>query len=364
MTEKKPHIKTAAILAAVPAFFTGLFLVLQRYRSFCVFVAEHIGRPYRNIAGLISSAMPYSVMEALYLIAIIFFVCFIIGSVIATVKSSRRILTAVTRVLALLAVILWIITLFLYSWAANYRTPGFSEKSGIRPDGCTKEELYTVADYFARRASSLSNEVPRNDKGVFTLPAPEIIEDYSVAYSRLTEEFPFLGGRVNKPKNMLFSKIMSATGFTGIYFSITGETNLNTDVPACFLPFTVAHELAHQKGFASEQECNFLGVAASESCGDVVYEYSGCLAGLLYTSNALYSADIEAWYDVMSQCSPGVISDLSDNNAYWAKWESPVEEAAESVYDSYLKSQGQELGIKSYGACVDLIVEYYINKAF
>ena len=80
--------------------------------------------------------------------------------------------------------------------------------------------------------------------------------------------------------------------------------------------------------------------------------------------HALYTADAEAWYAVISQCSEGVILDLADNNAYWAKWESPVEDAAKSVYDGYLKSQGQEQGIKSYGACVDLIVEYYLNKAF
>ncbi len=291
MTEKKIHIKSAAIAAAIPAVLTGLFLILQRYRGFCVFVADYIGRPYRFVAGLISSALPYSVMETLYFAAAVFFVSFIVFGIIAVVRSPRHILTAVTRLIALLAVILWIITLFLYSWGANYRIPGFSEKSGIKPDGCTKEELYAVAEYFAFRASSLSEYVPRNDEGVFTLPASEIIEDYSVAYSRLTEEYPFLGGRVNKPKSMIFSKVMSATGFTGVYFSITGETNLNTDVPTCFLPFTVAHELAHQKGFASEQECNFLGVAACDSCGDVIYEYSGCLAGLLYTSNALYTAD-------------------------------------------------------------------------
>ena len=362
MTEKKSGIKAAAISAAIPAFLAGLFLVLQRYRGFCVFVADNIGRPYRCIAGIISSAMPYSVMEALLVAAAVFFVCFIVAGVIAVVRSPRHVLTAATRFLALLAVILWITTLFLYSWGANYRAPGFSEKSGIRSDGCTKEELYAVASYFARRASGLSENVPRNDEGVFTLPAKEIIGDYSVAYSRLTEEYPFLDGRVNKPKSMIFSKIMSATGFTGVYFSITGETNLNTDVPTCFLPFTVAHELAHQKGFASEQECNFLGVAACDSCGDVIYEYSGCLAGLLYTSNALYTADAEAWYAVISQCSEGVILDLADNNAYWAKWESPVEDAAKSVYDGYLKSQGQEQGIKSYGACVDLIVEYYVNR--
>ena len=40
-----------------------------------------------------------------------------------------------------------------------------------------------------------------------------------------------------------------------------------------------------------------------------------------------------------------------------------VEETAEQVYDSFLKGNDQELGIRSYGACVDLLVAYFGNNA-
>ena len=36
-----------------------------------------------------------------------------------------------------------------------------------------------------------------------------------------------------------------------------------------------------------------------------------------------------------------------------------ISDAVDAVYDEYLKSQSQELGIRSYGACVDLLVEYF-----
>ena len=41
---------------------------------------------------------------------------------------------------------------------------------------------------------------------------------------------------------------------------------------------------------------------------------------------------------------------------------SPLEDAAEDVYDSFLKSNDQDLGIRSYGACVDLLVNYFGEK--
>ena len=39
-----------------------------------------------------------------------------------------------------------------------------------------------------------------------------------------------------------------------------------------------------------------------------------------------------------------------------------MEDAAEEMYDSFLKSNDQELGIRSYGACVDLLVHYFGKK--
>ena len=55
--------------------------------------------------------------------------------------------------------------------------------------------------------------------------------------------------------------------------------------------------------------------------------------------------------------------DWNDNNVYWQELESPVEQAAEQAYDSFLKGNGQELGMRSYGACVDLLVTYYLDEA-
>ncbi len=348
------------IAAAIPLLLTLVFLLLAGRRGFAAFTAQYIGRPVRTALGFLCSAFPFSVMEGLYGAAAVLLLVWLVRTVVLTVRAERRVSTIFRRVLIPVTVVLWLLAGFLYLWGANYRAPGFAEKSGLAPDGCTASELFEVSLYFAAHASALSQEVPRGEDGVFDAPVESITSGYRAAYSSLPEEFPCLWGPMNRPKVMVFSKLMSAIGFTGVYFPFTGETNLNADMPRCLLPFTVAHELAHQLGYAAEQECNFLGVASCVSSGEATYAYSGYLAGLLYASNALYAADADAWYAVMSTCSPGVLLDLQANNDYWAKWASPIEEAAESVYDDYLKTQGQPLGIRSYGACVDLLVEYFL----
>ncbi len=66
---------------------------------------------------------------------------------------------------------------------------------------------------------------------------------------------------------------------------------MNTDSPSAFLPATVCHEMAHQRGITAEEECNFIGILAAIRSDSAAYRYSGWLTGFGYLSNALYSAD-------------------------------------------------------------------------
>ena len=103
-----------------------------------------------------------------------------------------------------------------------------------------------------------------------------------------------------------------------------------------------------------------MGIAAAVTGGDAVYQYSGYLMGLIQLCNALYPVDAQGWRDIVEQhFTPELAMDWNDNNAYWAALASPLEEAAGRAYDSFLKGNGQQLGMRSYGACVDLLVAYF-----
>ncbi len=66
-------------------------------------------------------------------------------------------------------------------------------------------------------------------------------------------------GSYSKAKIILNSKLLSYTNITGIYSPFTGEANINTNQPSTLhIPFTILHEMAHQKGYANESEANFL----------------------------------------------------------------------------------------------------------
>jgi len=262
------------------------------------------------------------------------------------------------RLLALTAVCLWLLAGLDWLWNAAYYAPDFARRSGLEPGACSAEELTQVTRLFAQRAGELSLRVPRDREGHFAMTTGECLERGVTVYGGLAEEFPFLDIPAVRAKPLLCSRLQSILGFTGIYFPFTGEANVNVDAPACLLPATIAHEMAHQRMVAAEEEANFVGIAACITCEDTVFQYSGYLLGLIHLSNALYSVDRESWYEIRAAFPQELVTDWNDNSDYWTALASPVEDLAEQAYDSFLKGNGQTMGIRSYGACVDLLVAW------
>ena len=119
--------------------------------------------------------------------------------------------------------------------------------------------------------------------------------------------------------------------------------------------------MAHLRGIASEQECNFLAVVASTTSDEPAYRYAGWLLGYVYTSNALYRVNQEKWLEIRQTIPEEVMKDLRRQSDYWDNYEGKVSQAASNAYDSFLKGYGDEDGIQSYGTVVDMLIAYYLD---
>ncbi len=303
---------------------------------------------------------PFSVVEW-------FYVAFILGMgawlVVLFCRlrtwKGRRLQGAYGCVMGMLCLWLTACGLYCVGWGVNYYADGFQEKSGIYARPVAVEELTRVTAYFAEMLAETEDQVPRDENGIFAVPREEIFAASTGVYDNLSREFPFLKREDRVPKKMLFSRLFSAMNFTGFYSPYTGESSLNVDSPACLLPANIAHELAHQRGIAPEQECNFLAIAAATSSDDAAYRYSGYLMGFIHLSNALYRADRDLWAAYRSGLPEHVQADLADHSAYWARFDGLTAQVSTRIYDSSLKSYGQADGIQSYGTVVDLLTAYY-----
>ena len=340
----------AALAAGLAAL--GVFRLARRDTAAMDWWLDCVSMPAKRVLSFLVDPLPFSACELGATVLII-------GALALLVRAVRR------RTLAAWALHVAVLLVWGYAgvcalWGTQYYGTNFAAKAGMTAPPVSTENLAAVTEYFAAKVNEAAPLVDRDENSVFSTDKREIFAGYSHLYDQLSERWPFLAGPERRPKPAFYSKLMSAWGFTGYLCPLAGESTLNVDCPAVFLPVTIAHELAHQRGVAAEQEANFVGVMAATSSANADYAYSGWLFGYLHLSNALYEADpVLAAESYQTLCAEAR-ADLADNNAYWKQWEGPVKDTGEKVYTTFLQGYGQSLGMRSYGACVDLLVEEFL----
>lgn len=373
-SKRNRKLQVAALLAAAPVshgmLLAGLavmvlYFSLRRSRAVMQAVWDGFVRPFHRAAGRLCAQVPFSVAEAIDVLLALLLAAWLIRLIVRLVRCrpgdrGRLLYRAAAFLLAVLVVIY---AGYCLLWGCGYYTPGLAERMGMDVPGVSAEALEETTAYFAACADYYGALVPRDEDGVFCADRAQLLTAAPEYCRRLSEQEPALSGACFPPKPVYFSRVMSAVNFTGFFFPFTGEANVNMDSPACMLPSTAAHELAHQLGVTAESEANFAAVLACMESGDPVYAYSGSLLAYIHLSNALYRVQPERWRAIRADLSAQVQADLADNSAYWQRYDTTISAASSTVYAGFLESYGQTQGLQSYGACVDLLVYWYGGAA-
>ena len=351
------------IVAAVSAVLIILHLVTRGNRPLMVWASERLVQPVHRALAALNSHLPFSVAEALIGLAAAAVIAYIIYIVISMLRGGGRLKRLYAAVINLLAAGLAVYAGFCMLWGVYYYGDDFMTRSALENENISVEQLEAVTRYFVERSNEYAEQVPRDEDGNYIADRAAILARSDEVYENIERELPCLAGPAVRAKGVYFSRLMSYTDFTGFFFPFTAEANVNTDFPPALFASTVAHELAHQRGVAKEQEANFVAVLASLAYGDTEYCYSACLLAYTHLGNALYSADYEAWKSIYLSLSEDVRRDFAANREYWAQFETPVQKVSNTVYEGFLYSYDQDMGLKSYGACVDLLVNCFYRQA-
>ena len=121
----------------------------------------------------------------------------------------------------------------------------------------------------------------------------------------------------------------------------------------------VTHEIAHQLGYAKENEASFVAFLACKNSGD---------------NNFLYSAYFEMYRDALFECRltpnkemtemisknihPRVRWDIRDLRLYLLRNQNFIEPFMSGAYDSYLKLNNQPKGKATYNEVIAYLVAY------
>lgn len=323
-----------------------------------------------NITGI----LPFSIGEILLLITPIIFTILLIRFILGLVRCEgnngeivdkrkiRRYLAAkgILNVGCFFSVLFFCYTI---GCGVNYYRYPFSHYSNLTVQESTEEELKELCLSLANQANELRSQITSEDIfGVLKLPKSKlkIRTDVVQAYDNLAKTYPILSGSYPAVKLLLVSKLMSRMELTGIFWPFTMEANVNIDIPDYSIPSTMAHEMAHMRGFMREDEANYIAYLACKASELPEIRYSGIMEALILAGNALYDKNVDLYHEVATTYSTKVRIDLNANSEYWRQFENnTVSNVAETVNNTYLKMNDQEDGVQSYGRMVDLLLAEY-----
>lgn len=321
------------------------------------FFNENVSQFFRIILAKITSVFPFSLSEAIVFtlpVVVYLSVRYVFDYMDTHSHGFGRSVVSLISVLALL------FSIFTLNIAPGYRATTLDEKLGYETGDVSVEELKEVAEYTVEKLNALADSIEFAPNGSYrSYTHSDTVAKAHDSYDKLEKKYGFITNFKAPVKRLAISPLMTYTHISGVYTFFTGEANLNTNYPEYINVFTVAHEMAHQRGIARENEANFLAYLVCTESDDVYMQYSGHLNMFEYLVSALNKVDSKTAGTLYSKLDRRVYYELVNYSEFFGKYnDSAASEVAGTVNDLYLQSQGTP-GTRSYGMVVDLAVEHY-----
>ncbi|MBO7376370.1 MAG: DUF3810 domain-containing protein [Clostridia bacterium] len=343
------------IIFALSAVILGVCFLST---DFADFFCRRVASGPRALLAWLTAVFPFSLIE-LIVILIIPIALFVI--VRAARKAADSWHNAGIVCLTLLSVLSLFFSVYVFTLGTGYRGSGLDEKLGMTDDKVSAEELKKTAEILADEIGAYAGKISYGADGFSVMPygVTEMTSKLGDAFAAASKKYAFLQSFRAPIKQVMLSEPWTYTHITGMYSYFTGEANLNINMPDYTLPFTAAHEMAHQRGIAREDEANFVAYLVCLESDDDYIRYTASLNMYEYVVNALYSADSDGYTEVMRRLEPEVRAEMTAYGRFFSKYRrSVVATVSEKVNDTYLKINGTP-GTKSYGMVVDLCVAFY-----
>jgi len=247
--------------------------------------------------------------------------------------------------------------LFVILWGLNYHRTVLEKVKGFNTENIRPKELIGCFREISQRANRLSSKVARDENGVFRVSDRNAVTKFiEKEYDRDITGVTHARGAFGRAKPYALSFFLSSMGINGFYFPLTAEANYNQEIPDVSFPFVVAHEMAHQRGFARENEANFIGYTVCMNSSEPELQYSASVSAILYLLSNIRKNIPDKYKSLTKFLNKNVITDIRDRNKFWVFHRGLVRKAFRKWNDIFLKANMQNDGRKSYGRFVDLLI--------
>ena len=318
----------------------------------------------RIALSLVTGFLPFSVAE-LFVVIIPFLVIFLIVRAVRNVIKKSFCLKCVVK--KIIVIVLCAFTVFMNVFGVCYFSKSLEDRLNLTRTFLTRKELYEDAVFTRNMLENASENVIFDESGASVNPHSYLETDELVnkGYKVLSQSGVYKSFMIGQSKKIMLSPLMTYTHISGMYMPFTGEANVNVNYPDYVTVFTIAHEKAHQRGIASEDEANFMAFLACMASGDDYLKYSALMNMYDYYLDETLVQDIEMYTELVDGTDNKIIGEMYAYYKFFEKYQrSKASKIAESVNDTYIKVMGDEQGVKSYGLVIELYHAYIKKEGY
>ena len=346
------------ILFGISALALIALLISIASEPFANFFNRYISSVFRGVLATVSGIIPISLAE-LFIITLPVTMFFFIRYAMNKFGQSWR--DVGIFCVCALSIFTTVFSTFVFSFGIGYHTSKLEDRLEFDSVEVNAQSLAATADVLIEKINAIANEVNFAQRGASV--SPYSLSDTTgiilSSYNRISDEYSFIPRLNSRVKPIILSAPLTYTHIAGVYTYITGESNINMNCPDYTLPYTVAHELAHQRGIAREDEANFIAFLVCSGADDQYIRYCGYLNLCEYVLGALYATDQKLWEKTYKQLDPRVIYEMIAYNEFYEPYMDHIAgDISGAINDAYLQANGTE-GTVSYGLVVELAVAYF-----
>lgn len=250
-------------------------------------------------------------------------------------------------------------------WGMNYYRQPITWKLDIEKE-YTKDELGSFTQYLAEKANHYQTKITGDSIDPVKIPysKKEIFKKTKAGYELLKENYPNFEYKKPSLKSSLFSLPLTYMGYGGYLNPFSNEAQINGITPLHRLPTVSGHEIGHQLGYSAEDATNFIGFLVTAKNEDIYFKYAAYSHALAYCLSDLSRKDDAKFKEIVEQLNPGVKKNFKEVSEFWKQYENPLEPMFKSIFNTFLKANNQEEGIKSYNSVVGLLINYHDKYIF
>jgi len=255
--------------------------------------------------------------------------------------------------------IIWnAVWIFYLSWGLNYYRLPVASRQSLELNGSSQTEIAFVTESLIDSLNRLHLALQPDTNKIIPLPTTaDMKRNAALLYRNQAERYPYLYQPYYVIKPSLISRAVSYLGVTGYFNPYTHEAQYNRLYPVAFRPHILLHELAHQTGYAYENEAEYLAWQTAVENNDKIFRYSAHLNALEYFLQYWHHADTSRWKEYKNRLFPGIRQSFDEARRFQEKYRLKVD--LSRPYHYFLKINQKGKGTESYSELMLYITAYY-----